>query len=401
MSLNSCVECGERHAIPNEHIFTYVESNDKLNKRGLVDSITLEPFIAPVDLSCGHTFSQHSIGHVFLTTKACPECRTESSTFNETSRIIRSQVNQLDVWCPRKCGINVERHSLRNHLADNCPNIKQHYCPNKYKEESCKFYGIRHDLEKHKNECLFRVIDCEGKCGLVLFQDPNHNCITFLSQKTKKIMEIITQMLIPELKTYQSQIKESNSKITQLESQISVQNTHIRSQNTQISVQSKDIDAQNIKIANQNRYIAEQSRRIVEQSKTITEQSRKIEDQSSYTNIIKIHSLLNFHERKLISHEGKINKLILEDSTKIQKEVHNLIPLHQSQKEILSSSSLEGIQSTPHEIPGGTLCYVPKTYESVQESSQLKKRPFYLLEPTITHDNDGDNYPTCKERRLL
>ena len=202
MSLNSCVECGERHTIPNEHLFTYVESNDKLNKRGLVDSITLEPFIDPVDLSCGHTFSKHSIEHVFLTTKACPECRTESSKFNETSRIIRSQVNQLEVWCPRKCGLNVERHSLRNHLAENCPNIKQHYCPNKYKEETCKFYGIREDLEKHTHECSFRILDCEGKCGVIAIEQMPpyhpHSCIHFLCQKTKQMIEIIKQMH-PEL----------------------------------------------------------------------------------------------------------------------------------------------------------------------------------------------------------
>lgn len=401
MSLNSCVECGERHAIPNEHLFTYVESNDKLNKRGLVDSITLEPFIDPVDLSCGHTFSKHSIEHVFLTTKACPECRTESSKFNETSRIIRSQVNQLEVWCPKKCGLNVERHSLRNHLAENCPNIKQHYCPNKYKEESCKFYGIKHDLEKHKNECLFRIINCEGKCGLVLFQDPNHNCITFLSQKTKKIMEIITQMLIPELKTYQSQIKESNSKIKDLESQISVQNTQIRSQNTQISLQSKEIETQNSKIANQNSHIALQSKNIEAQSKRITEQSSMIAEQSSNTNIIKIHSLLNFHDRKLIIHEGKINKLISEDSTKIQKEVHNLIPLHQTQKKIISLIDFSRPSPTKIDLPRLDLCSDLQSYVSEEDSSKLKKRPFSLLEPTITHDDDGDTYSTCKERRLL
>ena len=387
MSLNSCVECGERHTIPNEHLFTYVESNDKLNKRGLVDSITLEPFIDPVDLSCGHTFSKHSIEHVFLTTKACPECRTESSKFNETSRIIRSQVNQLEVWCPRKCGLNVERHSLHNHLAENCPNIKQHYCPNKYKEESCKFYGIRHDLEKHKNECLFRVINCEGKCGLVLFQDPNHNCITFLSQKTKKIMEIITQMLIPELKTYQSQIKESNSKIKDLESQISVQNTQIRSQNTQISLH--------------NSHIKDQSKNIEAQSKRITEQSSMIAEQSSNTNIIKIHSLLNFHDRKLIIHEGKINKLISEDSTKIQKEVHNLIPLHQTQKEIISLIDFSSPRPTKIDLPRLDLCSDLQSYVSEEDRLQLKKRPFSLLEPTITHDDDDDNHPICKDRRLL
>jgi hypothetical protein len=232
MSLtNVCKECGEVHVNPKEHIFTYVDSHELLNKRGLVDSITLEPFIDPVELSsCGHTFSRYSIESSLATKKECPECRKKTySTPKDTSRIIREQVNQLDVICPNKCGVNVERQSLANHLLENCPVIKA-FCPNKYKEESCKFYGVKTELEKHINECPFRVLDCEGKCGVIAIcqmpPHPTHNCIHFLSQKTRQMIEIIKQMH-PEL----HQVKQVQ---LQHEQSITIHKTYIQTQDTKM-----------------------------------------------------------------------------------------------------------------------------------------------------------------------
>jgi len=199
--MSICKECGEQHDNPKEHIFTYVDSNELLNKRGLVDSVTLEPFIDPVELGCGHTFSRYSIESALATKKECPECRKKNTKLTETSRIVREQVNQLEVICPNKCGKTVERQSLGNHLSEKC-SITKVSCTNKYKEDTCKFYGIRDDLEKHKHECTFRVIDCEGKCGIIAIEQMppyhTHNCIHFLSQKTKQMIEIIKQMH-PEL----------------------------------------------------------------------------------------------------------------------------------------------------------------------------------------------------------
>ena len=199
--MSICKECGEQHDNPKEHIFTYVDSNELLNKRGLVDSVTLEPFIDPVELGCGHTFSRYSIESALATKKECPECRKKSTKLTETSRIVREQVNQLEVICPNKCGKTVERQSLGNHLSEKC-SITKVSCTNKYKEENCKFYGIREDLEKHTHECSFRILDCEGKCGVIAIEQMPpyhpHSCIHFLCQKTKQMIEIIKQMH-PEL----------------------------------------------------------------------------------------------------------------------------------------------------------------------------------------------------------
>lgn len=216
---NLCKECGELHDNPQEHLYTYVDSHEILNKRGLVDSITLEPFIDPVELSsCGHTFSRYSIESALSTKKECPECRKKTfSTPKETSRIIREQVNQLDVICPNKCGVNVERQSLANHLLEKCSSIRA-FCTNKYKEDSCKFYGVKTDLEKHKNECKFRILDCEGKCGVIAIEQMPpylpHNCIQYLSHKSKQMIEIIKQ-IHPELQQVkeQSQIHEQTINI--------------------------------------------------------------------------------------------------------------------------------------------------------------------------------------------
>ena len=195
--MSICNECGEQHDNPKEHIFTYVDPTELLNKRGLVDSVTLEPFIDPVELGCGHTFSRYSIESALATKKECPECRKKSTKLTETSRIVREQVNQLEVICPNKCGKTVERQSLGNHLSEKC-SITKVSCTNKYKEDTCKFYGIRDDLEKHKSECTFRVLDCEGKCGVIAIDQlppyQPHSCIHFLSQKSKQMIEFMTQM---------------------------------------------------------------------------------------------------------------------------------------------------------------------------------------------------------------
>ena len=153
--MSLCKECGEIHANPNEHIYVYVDSPELLNKRGLVDSLTLEPFIDPVELPCRHTFTRTSIESALSNKKECPECRKKTSKINETSRIVREQVNQLEVVCPNKCGVNIERQMLQHHLVDKCENRKI-ACPNKYKEESCKFYGVKNDLETH-NICFINI----------------------------------------------------------------------------------------------------------------------------------------------------------------------------------------------------------------------------------------------------
>lgn len=252
MSVNNlCKECGEVHANPKEHIYTYVDSYEILNKRGLVDSITLEPFIDPVELSsCGHTFSRYSIESSLATKKECPECRKKSSKINETSRIIREQVNQLDVICPNKCGVNVERQSLANHLLEKCSVIKA-FCPNKYKEESCKFYGTKDELEKHKNECTLRVIDCEGKCGVIAIYQmpphPTHNCIHFLAQKTRQMIEIIKQMH-PELQQVKEQSQIHEQTINMHKTYIQTQDTKMKERDTIISFLEKKSIIQDDKI---------------------------------------------------------------------------------------------------------------------------------------------------------
>ena len=249
---NLCKECGEVHANPQEHLYTYVDSHEILIKRGLVDSITLEPFIDPVEIpSCGHTFSRYSIESALSTKKECPECRKKTyCTPKETSRIIREQVNQLDVICPNKCGVNVERQSLANHLLEKCSSIRA-FCSNKYKEESCKFYGVKTDLEKHKLECKFRVLDCEGKCGFIAIEQMPpylpHNCIQYLSHKSKQMIEIIKQMH-PELQQVKKVQEQQEQTITMNKTYIHKQDTKMKERDNLISFLEKKSLIQDEKI---------------------------------------------------------------------------------------------------------------------------------------------------------
>ena len=241
--MSLCKECGDVHANPNEHIYTYVDSQELLNKRGLVDSLTLEPFIDPVELPCRHTFTRTSIESALSNKKECPECRKKTSKINETSRIVREQVNQLEVVCPNRCGMNVERQLLPNHLVEKCENRKI-CCPNKYKEESCKFYGVKNDLETHKNECVFRILDCEGKCGAFAREHvhplPIHNCIHFISQKSKLMRNLLNQ-IVPELNTIITITNETKIKFTNIENKLFEQNAKILGQDSKILEQDTKI----------------------------------------------------------------------------------------------------------------------------------------------------------------
>jgi hypothetical protein len=248
---NLCKECGEVHDNPKEHIFTYIDSHELLNKRGLVDSITLEPFIDPVELSsCGHTFSRYSIESALSTKKECPECRKKSTKISETSRIIREQVNQLEVVCPNICGVTVERQSLANHLLETCP-ITKSFCTNKYKEGSCIFYGTKTELEKHKNECTFRVLECEGKCGVIAIEQmpphQSHNCIHFLSQKSKQMMEFIAQVH-PAIVQLQQHIQIHGHTLNMNKTYIQTQDTKLKERDTLISFLEKKSIIQDEKI---------------------------------------------------------------------------------------------------------------------------------------------------------
>ena len=183
-----CQDCGLKHS-PGEHEFEYVETTEILNKRGLVDSISLQPFYEPVDLNCGHTFSKSSIEEVFRNKKECPICRKRTSKMNETHQIIRNQLNDLQVKCPNRCDIKIERQFLKNHLLD-CPNVKKN-CLNNYDDKKCDFVGIKLEMDEHNKVCDLRTIICNGigKCSIVALHLEEHNCFTDLIKKVSRVID--------------------------------------------------------------------------------------------------------------------------------------------------------------------------------------------------------------------
>jgi hypothetical protein len=220
----SCKECGVLHAKPNEHEFDYAESTEILNKRGLVDSVSLQPFYEPIDLNCGHTFSKSSIEEVFRNKKECPMCRKKTSKMNETHQIIRNQLNDLQVKCPNHCGIEIERQFLKNHLLD-CPKLKK-YCLNKCDDKKCNFIGIKTEMDEHHKVCDLRTIICGGmgKCSIVALHLEEHNCFTDLIKKVSRVLEQQTHTHKLEINSLKNAQKHQDEIINQ-QKQIIEQNT--------------------------------------------------------------------------------------------------------------------------------------------------------------------------------
>lgn len=256
-----CKDCGVKH-LPGEHEFEYVEFIEILNKRGLVDSISLQPFYEPIDLNCGHTFSKSSIEEVFRNKKECPVCRKRTSKMNETHQIIRNQLNDLQVKCPNHCDIKIERQFLKNHLLD-CPNVKKN-CLNKCDDKICDFIGIKTEMDEHNKVCELRTIVCNGigNCSIYAFKLEEHNCFKDLMKKVSEVVEHNTHTNKLELNQIKISLKQQDEIINQ-QKQIIEQNTicikkyqddfkllqnHSSTQNSLLQSQKKTIESQDYKM---------------------------------------------------------------------------------------------------------------------------------------------------------
>ena len=78
--------------------FNYVE--DTISE--LVCAVCLDPFVEPLETSCGHTFCKQCIHD--LTTNSCPQCRQiiDLDEVVPPNRIITNILGQLKVYCPHK-----------------------------------------------------------------------------------------------------------------------------------------------------------------------------------------------------------------------------------------------------------------------------------------------------------
>ena len=245
--MSLCKGCGVSHINLTEHIYTYVESHEILKKRGLIDSLSLEPFIDPVDLPCGHTFTRTTIAQSLNIKKECPECRKKTTKIQETSRIIREQCEQLEVVCPNNCCKNVERQSLANHLLEKCPIIKYN-CTNHHKGNACYYNGVKTELINHMKVCMYRILDCEGKCGVIAVDDKNHNCLSYMYKQLtlvahfskKKFEEQELKLNEQELKLKVQELKLNTIDINIFEREKQIKEQYIRFNEYQHIIKEKD-----------------------------------------------------------------------------------------------------------------------------------------------------------------
>ena len=283
---NPCKECGVLHENPNDHEFIYTDSNDILNKRGLVDSLTLQPFYEPIELNCGHTFSKSSIEEAFRNKKECPMCRKRTSKINETNQIIKNQVNDLEVKCPNQCDLKIERQFLKTHLLD-CPKLKKN-CLNKCDDKKCDFVGIKTEMDEHIKVCELRTITCNGigQCSIVALHLEEHNCFTDLIKKVSTVINHTSQIHKLEINSLKNALNTQGQIINQQKLRIEQHTDYIKKYQDEIKLLHNNTSIQNSLLQSQKKTIEAQEYKI----KYFDKRLSTLEIVSSKTNFCKVLS---------------------------------------------------------------------------------------------------------------
>lgn len=184
-NLPDCSSCGTFHHDANAMCdFQYDVAADM----DLIDSISQEPFLDPVNLPCGHTFSHLSIKHAAANKHSkCPQCRHPFSLHDFRSNFtVKAMTDKLKVTCPHQgvCGVKTtfERSNLKQHLL-HCAGMT---LPCSY---GCGLAVLQKDQVMHEQtcpsanslvpcgNCMFYVIHkhkINHKCGKGLFILPLH-----------------------------------------------------------------------------------------------------------------------------------------------------------------------------------------------------------------------------------
>jgi len=173
--LPDCSSCGTFHHDANALCdFQYDGAADI----DLIDSISQEPFLDPVNLPCGHTFSRLSIKHAAANEhRKCPQCRHPFSVADFRSNFtVKSMTDKLKVTCPHQdvCGVKTtfERSNLQQHLL-HCAGIT---LPCSY---GCGTAVLQKDQVMHEQTCPLAnaLVPC-GKCLIHVIHKHkiNHKC---------------------------------------------------------------------------------------------------------------------------------------------------------------------------------------------------------------------------------
>jgi len=170
-----CSSCGTFHHDANALCdFQY----DGVADMDLIDSISQEPFLDPVNLPCGHTFSRLSIKHAAANEhRKCPQCRHPFSVADFRSNFtVKSMTDKLKVTCPHQdeCGVKTtfERSNLQQHLL-HCAGMT-FSC-----SYGCGSAVLQKDQVMHEQTCpsANALVPC-GKCCMYVFRKNKvqHKC---------------------------------------------------------------------------------------------------------------------------------------------------------------------------------------------------------------------------------
>lgn len=155
-----------------------------------------EVFLDPRVLQCNHMFCSACLVRRSARIKAdiCSTCETpyHGPSCRQADEGFKRKLLNLNAICNYKCGMKIKMAHLPEHLKDECQQAPVP-CPNAIK--GCKKKVKRCDLNKHIDECNFRVVTCEACGHVTIFQD------LFTHQSRKKCLERkLKQQVIRELR---------------------------------------------------------------------------------------------------------------------------------------------------------------------------------------------------------
>lgn len=148
-----CRTCGQHHSHHEPHLYNYKDEVDE----DLMCQICLQPFVAPLDTPCGHTFCQVCMNNYLKVNPMCPLDRKPLTDMScsPSNLVLKRLLDKLPVTCPNSdsCDELLQRGLLSDHLRYRCSGTMV-AC--QFAGAGCDFRGPTKKMTAHQIECRFK-----------------------------------------------------------------------------------------------------------------------------------------------------------------------------------------------------------------------------------------------------
>jgi len=168
--------------------------------------ICLQPFVAPTDTPCSHTFCQACISSYLRVNASCPICRKPLNeiTCTPSNLVLKRLLDKLPVICPNSdsCTEHSQRGILEDHLKYRCEGT---LVACQYAGAGCSHRGPVRRMKDHQGECSFkkegitRLPILEGEVSHVEIPRTNSSLgVTIVGGSDTPLRCVVVQEVFPD-----------------------------------------------------------------------------------------------------------------------------------------------------------------------------------------------------------